>query len=843
LKQHRWDTGGWVLLALVGVGLGLARPANGQTLRIASYNLDSQDQSSDNNITQSTGATAHSLPTVIQGIGNHHIGTNAQMVDVLGMEEMMTSKTGSFNTTMTDMATQLNAIYGAGTYSFDQGTANSEQSQSEGLIYNTKTVQIVSVRILPTGSNVLLTSTGYTAANQVSGGQTVPRSPMLYQLRPVGYGSNADFYMYVSHARSTTDNSAGDARYMEAQEVRSDAKYNLPAGAHILYSGDFNLFNGSSENAYKCLTGQTTSDNKNWADNSSVWANANPTQGFDPTSGTSPATTTSWSNSTSDGTRTWLYTDSTNSGSFTTSSRLDIHLMNSPMLSAAGLQIAPDTSDPSDPRNFPSSQYPYAFEVFGNNGSTTRGTVVNNVNNTSLSDLANASTVLADLQLTGSGNTSTGSDHYPIVGDYRLTGISPLARTWTGGGGNGNWSTTADWDGIPVNLADLTFAGTLQTSTTNNSLSSVGAITFASGAGVFTLAGNALAIGGGITNNSTNSQTVSLNLTLSAAQQFNAASGNLIVSGTIATGGNTLTVTGSSNTTLSGAISGAGALIKSGNGTATLSASNSYGGGTTAGGGTLIVAHANALGSGPLTINSSAAVKLQAGLSAPVQLSALTIAGGTSPTATLDVTDNNMVLHNGDISTTVAQLKAGLNSSGALWTGNGIASSTAATNAAANSNATVFAVGAIKNIDKNNNLIYSTWPAAPSPDGGGVSGLTTTDVLVKYTYFGDADLNGVVDNTTDYDLWSNGFINPTLAATNGWLYGDFDFSGIVDNTTDYDLWSTGFVHQGSALVGAPAAQTATTDLQTVPEPSGLILAMAGLSGIVVLARRVSNLKT
>jgi hypothetical protein len=36
-------------------------------------------------------------------------------------------------------------------------------------------------------------------------------------------------------------------------------------------------------------------------------------------------------------------------------------------------------------------------------------------------------------------------------------------------------------------------------------------------------------------------------------------------------------------------------------------------------------------------------------------------------------------------------------------------------------------------------------------------------------------------------------------STNGWLYGDFDLCGIVDNTTDYDLCSTGFAHQVGAL--------------------------------------------
>jgi fibronectin-binding autotransporter adhesin len=282
-------------------------------------------------------------------------------------------------------------------------------------------------------------------------------------------------------------------------------------------------------------------------------------------------------------------------------------------------------------------------------------------------------------------------------------------------------------------------------------------------------------------------------------------------------------------------------LVKSGSGTLTLSGSNSYGGGTTVSGtGTLVVAHSSALGSGALAINNAATTRLQAGLSAPVQLPSLTIAGGSSPIAKLDVTDNNMVVHNGNIATTLAQLRSGLNSSGTLWTGSGIQSSTAAADAAAHSNSTVFAVGAIKNIDKNNNSIYSTWPASPSPDAS-ATGLVTTDVLVKYTYFGDADLNGVVDTTTDYDLWSNGFTDSSLASTNGWLYGDFDFSGIVDNTTDYDLWSTGFAHQVGALSGNAASQTPDTIMQSVPEPGTLVLATIGITGASIgLVRRRSH---
>jgi PKD repeat protein len=280
------------------------------------------------------------------------------------------------------------------------------------------------------GQTVLLQSNGtYTAAHSPGGGVNgVARGPLLIHLRPIGFGTNDDFYMYVSHARSTTDDAQGDARYAEAQEVRSDAKYNLPAGAHILYGGDWNLFSGSGENAYKCLTGQVTSDSINWADNSSVWANTNQTQGYDPTSKTSPPTTTTWANVAGDDAP-YLYDDAT----YDLNSRIDIHLPNALMFGAynprGGVQLAPDTSDPFDTSDFPSSQYSYAFEVFGNNGTIPEDGVSTNSNNHSLDDLAstvpNAATVYYDLDELGDGSTFTGSDHYPIFGDYSIVVVTP----------------------------------------------------------------------------------------------------------------------------------------------------------------------------------------------------------------------------------------------------------------------------------------------------------------------------------------------------------------------------------------------------------------------------------
>ena len=409
-----------------------------KTLRIVSYNIDCEDRSSDGNITNSI----HSLPTVVQAIGLHHLGTNAQPMDVMSCEELN-------STTLSNFVVQLNIIYGAGTYAYDKTTDPNTGGGPDGIIYRTNTVQVVSARAMKTGQNVLLQSDGtYAAAYSPGGGiNGVTRAPMVYQLRPVGFGTNNDFYFYVSHARSTSDDSVGDARYAEAQAVRSDAKYNLPAGVHILYGGDWNLFNGSGENAYKCLTGQVTSDGTNWSDASSIWANTNQTQAYDPMSKTSPPTTVTWGNVSGDNAR-YLYDDSTDS----LASRIDIQLMNALMFAAynsrGGVQLAPDTADPYDVSNFPAVQYPYAFETFGNNGSTTRSANSASASNRSLDDLTNtvpsAATVYTDLLEAGDtvqpiGNTFVGSDHYPIFGDYNIVPPPPTPPVLTvqGVGTNG----------------------------------------------------------------------------------------------------------------------------------------------------------------------------------------------------------------------------------------------------------------------------------------------------------------------------------------------------------------------------------------------------------------------
>ena len=56
----------------------------------------------------------------------------------------------------------------------------------------------------------------------------------------------------------------------------------------------------------------------------------------------------------------------------------------------------------------------------------------------------------------------------------------------------------------------------------------------------------------------------------------------------------------------------------------------------------------------------------------------------------------------------------------------------------------------------------------------------TDQVLIRYTYLGDTDLDGIVD-ATDY----SNFVSGTLGSGSGWEYGDFEYAGGRPNATDF----------------------------------------------------------
>ena len=185
----------------------------------------------------------------------------------------------------------------------------------------------------------------------------------------------------------------------------------------------------------------------------------------------------------------------------------------------------------------------------------------------------------------------TGSAYENLFVDNISINTTVAPFTWSGGAGS--WTTAGGWTigtAPTTNNNWIVMAGA-GGNANNNAVTAMQGLVFASNAtGSYVLSGNAFTSGAdGIVNNSSSAQTVSSDLTLGAAQTFNAASGALSFSGTINAGSNALTVNGSNAVTINGAISGIGAsLAKTGAGNLTLGGTNTYTGGTTLSAGRLI---------------------------------------------------------------------------------------------------------------------------------------------------------------------------------------------------------------------------------------------------------------
>ncbi len=188
----------------------------------------------------------------------------------------------------------------------------------------------------------------------------------------------------------------------------------------------------------------------------------------------------------------------------------------------------------------------------------------------------------------------------------------------------------------------------------------------------------------------------------------------------------------------------------------------------------------------------------------------LTLAGGTS----LDITNNRLIVTGSDLLSVRSKIIGGYASGS--WTGAGITSSTAAAIAADGTNPHKTALGYATASD----LGVSTF-------GGPSISVNPTDVLVRYVYTGDANLDGVV-NALDFNAVATNFGTPTTL----WTHGDFNLDGTV-NTQDFTLLGTNF----NQALPNPAPSLLST---LVPEPVSmfaLVLRRIGLCPSQALIRQ------
>lgn len=188
--------------------------------------------------------------------------------------------------------------------------------------------------------------------------------------------------------------------------------------------------------------------------------------------------------------------------------------------------------------------------------------------------------------------------------------VAPVVPTITWDGEtDANWATATNWvdDVAPVSLDELIFTGTANTATNNDFAAGTEfagiSLTNTADTESFSLGGNSIILGGNITQSSAASgsisDTISLDMELNGDRTVNSGTDhNLEISGIISEDGS------------------ARGLNKSGAGTLTLSAANTYTGVTSITGGILTVTDSAALGTvaGNTTVVDNSALRIEGGI-------------------------------------------------------------------------------------------------------------------------------------------------------------------------------------------------------------------------------------
>jgi autotransporter-associated beta strand protein len=200
----------------------------------------------------------------------------------------------------------------------------------------------------------------------------------------------------------------------------------------------------------------------------------------------------------------------------------------------------------------------------------------------------------------------------------------------------------------------------------------------------------------------------------------------------------------------------------------------------------------------------------------------------------LNINGNMIIQSNPSLQTITQEVAEGYN--GGNWNGSSKSAGLPITSSSAASDSThLHALGVIQNDTTGGagggTQMYSTFE--------GYSSLNDSDVLIKYTYYGDTDLNGQVDGS-DYARIDNGYLN----GLSGWFNGDFNYDNVVDGS-DYTLMDNAYNTQGaqiSSIIASPDA-VATDQIagatigatSAVPEPASL--GLLGIGAVGLLGRR------
>jgi hypothetical protein len=200
-----------------------------------------------------------------------------------------------------------------------------------------------------------------------------------------------------------------------------------------------------------------------------------------------------------------------------------------------------------------------------------------------------------------------------------------------------------------------------------------------------------------------------------------------------------------------------------------------------------------------------------------------------SPGKRLDLTQGKMIIDAGDAGTWAGSLYTGITGLIAagrngnalpLWDGNGI--NTTQTNATAGN---YHSIGTAKASDARPNTATATvlWAGLT---------ITGTDVLVMYTYGGDATLDGKI-NIDDYVKIDSGI----AGGYTGWVNGDFNYDGKVSIDDYITVIDVNIGNQNGFVFPATGGVQSVEMGVAIPEPMSVGMASAGLVWSMMRRRR------
>jgi hypothetical protein len=174
-------------------------------------------------------------------------------------------------------------------------------------------------------------------------------------------------------------------------------------------------------------------------------------------------------------------------------------------------------------------------------------------------------------------------------------------------------------------------------------------------------------------------------------------------------------------------------------------------------------------------------------------------------TGQLDLGGNDMIDQSDGLSAVNNLIASGFNAGGSFWAGDGITSSLAVTTP-----------GMALGIELNDTKPDGTGTAIVSSFDGVPVGIA--DVLVKYTRFGDADLDGSV-TAADYLAIDNGFNSG--GTLSGWQNGDFNYDDQI-NGDDYTLIDNSFNMHAITLLAAVATAPLSITAARASPPKAMV---------------------